>query len=109
MINNINDVIWFSAGPNAGNKIVGIVLTTCAVTGHPKAYIGIGNGMDERQDIELITDWGAKLEPQTAQYIAGHLAPGKPDTSNMSGDIADDWDDQSGWDGPGLGWSIDRY
>jgi hypothetical protein len=110
MINRINDVLWFTpGGPNTDGKCIGIVLTTDAITNQQKAYIGLGNGKDEKADIELITDWGAQLDPHTAQYIAGHLTPPKADTSNMSGDIADDWDHQSGWELPGGGWSIDRF
>ena len=54
----INDVFWFTP---ATGECIGIVYGTDDVTGERKAYIGVGNGINEEEDIALIAKTGAKF------------------------------------------------
>lgn len=67
---NIN-VTWFAQ--MAANGIIGIVTCEDEITGEKKAYIGVGEGRDESEDIEHILNTGAKLHLPTACSIVEAL------------------------------------
>lgn len=49
--------IWFTTTKG----LIGIVVIRDEITKENKAYIGIGNGENEIQDMETISQWGAKF------------------------------------------------
>lgn len=99
MINRINEVLWFTPG-NGKGKCIGIVLLTDAITNQPKAYIGLGDGEDEKADIEMITDYGAQFHYETADWIAAFLKEQRMDVGP---------DDMGGGLDMFKGWSVDRF
>ena len=61
--------VWFP-----GVDMVGIVLTEDNTTKKTKAYIGVGRkGSDEKQDMEHIAKWGAKIPKNLAESTFGKL------------------------------------
>jgi hypothetical protein len=50
--------IWFSP---MGQHIIGIVVKRDKITGENKAYIGTGDGQDEKEDMKKITLIGASF------------------------------------------------
>ena len=58
----ILDVIWFSNRDGS----IGIVATRDEM-GKWKAYIGVGNGFNERADREHIAAWGAQVDEHIAR------------------------------------------
>ena len=71
----VQDVYWFTPGPynNPNPKIIGIVIGNDSVTMAPKAYIGIGRGVDKDEDIKNICDNGAKFGMSDARALLLHL------------------------------------
>lgn len=62
---NLIDAIWFTSLRGT----VGIVIGEDEVTGKRKAYVGIGDGFDEKVDAEHILEWGCPLYPGTIHRI----------------------------------------
>lgn len=59
------DVRWFS-----GRNCVGIVKIVDPYDG-VKYYIGVGQGIDEGFDAQLIADWGAKFPRELGDILFG--------------------------------------
>ncbi len=59
-------VRWYS-----GRDCIGIVLVYDTITNEEKAYIGVGKGYNETDDIQTIKDWGAKFDVNVAKLIIG--------------------------------------
>ncbi len=57
---------WFTP---MGNTLIGIVYGEDEVTKEKKAYIGIGNGYDEKEDSEHIAETGAKFPADVAEKL----------------------------------------
>jgi hypothetical protein len=66
----IQNAIWFS---NNRLGCIGIVYGTDDF-GNRKAYIGIGDGMDEGIDVDKIAKNGAKIYPNMLQEVIDFLA-----------------------------------
>lgn len=63
------DSIWFTNGTGLGvGACVGIIIIEDD-SGKRKAYVGIGNGVDEKADADRIVAWGTKFYLKTAQRI----------------------------------------
>ena len=60
----IINTIWFSK--------IGIVMGKDEVTNEPKAYIGLGAGINEEADIKYITKRGSKFTKKIAQKLSKH-------------------------------------
>lgn len=56
----ILDYKWFTQG----SLTIGIILIES--NGEKKAYIGIGDGLVEGEDLEKIRDWGSKFPIEAA-------------------------------------------
>ena len=54
----IENYWWFSS---MAGETIGIVKTKNKITGEIKFRIGLGQGENEKQDIEYIKDWGAQF------------------------------------------------
>ena len=65
----IVEAIWFSPGYQPGT--IGIVLVDTGF--EKKAYIGAGDGIDEKTDIEKIASHGARFHLVAAKNIKEHL------------------------------------
>jgi hypothetical protein len=80
------DHLWFSSiFFSLGFETIGIVIGEDEITGERKAYIGLGTGHSEEEDIKAVTQLGAKLTPQAAAHIAKLLNETKSVT-NQAGD-----------------------
>ena len=64
------DKLWFTYSQGC----IGIVVGEDDVTGDRIAYIGIGDGADEKVDTEAILAWGNKFSLDTAQWLVSYLA-----------------------------------
>lgn len=60
--------IWFN--PGATFQTIGIVYGT-GDDGKPRAYIGVGNGLSEDEDIKEVPEWGAKFPIEAAKVLLG--------------------------------------
>jgi hypothetical protein len=60
----ITHVAWFTKGLHT----VGIILTG-KKDEEPKAYIGVGVGIDEHKDMISIAHWGAKFPIEAAAIV----------------------------------------
>ncbi|GAH81524.1 unnamed protein product [marine sediment metagenome] len=60
------EAIWFT---NNQGGTSGIIIVEEDVTGNRKAYIGVGNGIDEKADIEDILAWGSEFSLDTIDKI----------------------------------------
>ena len=63
----IIDYIWFTT-----SKTVGIVLVKDPYDGY-KAYIGVGEGHNELDDVTYITKWGNKFPLEAAKKLFTHI------------------------------------
>lgn len=61
--------LWFSSMAGC----YGIVMGEDEVTGEYKAYIGAAGGLDEEEDIEKISTWGAPVAPSQAAALFLHF------------------------------------
>ena len=68
----IIDSIWF----NNSLGTMGIVVGEDEITGKRKAYVGIGRGADQDQDIELIKENGVQLTLSVAEHLVDLLIKG---------------------------------
>ena len=67
----IIDTIWFT---EMGKKEpIGIVIGIDVFTGKRKAYIGVGEGLEEGSDRITIAERGAKVTIKTLEYILKKL------------------------------------
>lgn len=66
--------IWFT---NNQGGTTGIIIVE-EVTGDRKAYIGVGNGIDEKADIEDILAWGSEFSLDTTEKIHHYLTKSSP-------------------------------
>ncbi len=64
------DSLWFTN--NRGT--IGIVIIQEDVTGERKAYIGIGDGHNEKADTQSIVDWGNPLSISVLGWIWSQLS-----------------------------------
>lgn len=62
------DVRWFS-----GTDTVGIVLVEDMSAHYTKAYIGVGQGFNEKADALHIAQWGTKISKKHAEAVFGSL------------------------------------
>ncbi|MBA7550394.1 hypothetical protein ES705_42908 [subsurface metagenome] len=62
--------IWFT---NNQGGATGIIIVEEDGTGARKAYIGVGNGIDEKRDIEDILAWGSEFSLDTTEKIHHYL------------------------------------
>lgn len=62
----ITYVTWFST-PHA--HTIGIVIGEDDITGEQKAYIGLGDGVDEEADTKKISERGASFPIETAKQL----------------------------------------
>jgi len=64
------EAIWFT---NNQGGTSGIIIVEEDVAGDRKAYIGVGNGIDEKVDIEDILAWGSEFSLGTTERIHHYL------------------------------------
>jgi hypothetical protein len=53
---------WWTTAPPAG-ICLGAVVVYDTLMATVKVYLGRGQGLDEREDVLTIAQWGAKLDP----------------------------------------------
>jgi hypothetical protein len=66
----ITNTAWYNTNQS---HMIGIVMGLDEVTGEPKAYIGLGDGVDEQADINHIASNGAKLTKEMVKNISKHF------------------------------------
>lgn len=66
----IQDVLWVTT---AKGECIGIVYGEDEVTNVRKAYIGIGGGDNETEDVESIASLGGKILFEDLEKIADYL------------------------------------
>jgi hypothetical protein len=66
----IEKAIWFTT---CDGNTLGIVMGTDEVTGERKAYIGVGEGIDETTDTLDIMRYGAKFTPDHIRALLNHF------------------------------------
>ena len=59
------DTLWIT-----GLDTIGIVKCTDEITGETKFYMGVGNEIDENDDIKYITEYGTKIN---SEYLRNFL------------------------------------
>ncbi len=57
----IENFWWF---PQMTGETIGIIKTKNKTTEEVKFRIGIGQGKNEKEDLEFIRDWGATIFPE---------------------------------------------
>ena len=67
----ITNASWFTQMGEL--KPIGIVFGVDEITGDKKAYIGVGDGVDESTDVNNIFLTGAKIHISQANIIIEHL------------------------------------
>ena len=68
----ILDAIWFTQMDST--KCIGIILGVDDITGEEKAFIGIGKGVSEEDDVTHISEWGSKFPKEIASRILSFLS-----------------------------------
>lgn len=76
MMNNIT-VMWLCC---TGEHPVGLVKAFDETEKRWKYYVGVGNGHDEAEDVQMILDWGQRYSSLAGiaafeEYVPGHGAP----------------------------------
>ena len=79
--------IWFT--PLALIGQIGIVMGEDEVTGKRKAYIGIGYGVSDERDEQLIAQYGSKFPAEIAERIAKWLKE-EPSPNEVANRIVDE-------------------
>lgn len=67
----ITDSIWFT--PLASIGQIGIVIGEDETTGQRKAYIGVGHGVSDERDEQLVAQYGSKFPAVLARRISTWL------------------------------------
>jgi hypothetical protein len=85
----ITNSIWFSPLGLIGQ--IGIVLGEDEATGQRKAYIGIGYGVSDTRDEQLVAQYGSKFPAEMAERIAAWLKeePTDQTESSQQNDVTD--------------------
>ena len=78
-----NEAIWFTT---AEGHCIGIVFYETD-HGDRKLYIGVGNGISEEADINLIKNRGARIHESSLKSCLKWLEEGKKDEKKANGDI----------------------
>lgn len=62
----VTHVMWFNT-PHA--HTIGIVMGKANVTEELRAYIGLGDGISEKDDKKKIAEWGCPFPIETAKHL----------------------------------------
>ena len=71
------DVVWFTEGCGTKNLFpcFGVVIVECPYSKERKAYIGHAAGRNEKDDIDNIMKYGAKISDWSLPHIVKLLQP----------------------------------